>query len=452
MTVDNSGNLGIFNRSMGSDAMLSIGSVDDTEASISMFQASGIPVAASGYGQLFTRYIDSDSQSTLLSFVDGSGNLFNVDLTASSAGGTTDRAVGLDGQGNTFVGIRTPSSRSNLVSTTERNTMYGYEALTDVSANSTDNVAIGYRAGKGISSGDSNIFIGSNLTSAADDSNNIVMGTGITTSYSNTIVMGYGTPTVRAKTDGIDKFFGANNALVVFANNQANTSTSNIQQNSTHYKVEDINFTGNSFDVNKKTYDSGSNEVLTNVVKIDSTNSAPSVTESYATTTNQTVKVNADLKVRGEILFPNGTKIPNANFISELDTAESNIATNANSITGQTARMDGIDTRIDALVIEGVITTVINPGDNNRGGDWPSDPITVGSNSNDKLNFYIKRKIVDKSSDPKGKLIDAPSSANPSSEVLVTLRDPNIAVYTGDYVIAMKIGDEYRPISVTGQT
>lgn len=451
MTIDNSGNVGILDRSMNSNAMLSIGSVENTEAAISMFQASGIPVAASGYGQLFTRSVALDNQSTLLSFLDGSGNLFNVDLTSSSATGTTDRAVGLDGQGNTFVGIRTPSSRSNLISTVERNTMYGYEALTDVSGVATDNTAIGYRAGKGLEQGDGNVFVGSNLTSAADDGNNIILGTGITTSYSNSIVMGHGTPTVRAKTDGIDKFFGANNAFAVFANNQANTSISNVQQNSTHYKVDHINFTGNNFDVNKKTYDVG-NEVLSSVIKIDSTNAAPSATENYATTTNQNVKFNADLKVRGEILFPNGTKIPNADFIAELDTAETNIATNTSAISAQSTRADGIDERIDALVIEGVITTVINPGDNNRGGDWPSDPITVGSDSNDKLTFYIKRKIVDTSSDPKGKLVDAPSSATPSSEVLVTLRDPNIAVYTGDYVIAMKIGNEYRPISVTGQT
>ena len=450
MTINNSGHLGIMSRSLGSNAMLSVGSVENTEAAISMFQATGIPVAASGYGQLFTRYIASDDQSTLLSFVDGSGNLFNVDLTASSAGGTTDRAVGLDAQGNTFVGIRTPSSRSNLVSTTERNTMYGYEALTDVSANCTDNTAIGYRAGKGITSGDGNILVGSNLTSAADDSNNIVLGTGITTAYSNSIVMGYGTPAVRAKTDGIDKFFGANNALAVFPNSQANTSTSNVQQTSTHYRLENINFTGNSFDVNKKTYDTG-NEVLSNVIKIDSTNSAPSATESYATTTNQNVKVNADLKVRGEILFPNGTKIPNANFISELDTAETNISTNSTNISAQSTRADGIDSRIDALIIEGVVTTAIDPGDNNRGGDWPSDPITAGSNSTDRLEFYIKRKVVD-SNDRFVDANDSNASADPANEELITLRDPNIAIYTGDYVIAIKIGNEYRPISVTGQT
>jgi len=441
-----SGNVSILNRSMTTNAMLSLGDESHAEAAIAIHHSSGIPSGFRGYGQIFTRdFPDGDSQTSLLSFVDNSGNLFNVNMTASTIGGLSDRPVGVDDYGNTFVGVRAPSSRSNIVSTTERNTIYGYEALTDVSANSTDNVAVGYRAGKGISSGDGNVFIGSNLNASSDNSNNIVLGTGITTSYSNSIVIGHGTPTVRAKTDGIDKFFAANNSLAAFPNDIANTSTSNIQQNSTHYKVEKINFTGNLFDINKKAYSEG-NEYLTNVLEIDCTNSAPSSSESYATNSNQSFKVNADLKVRGEIFFPDGTKISNANFLAELDTAESNITTNSNSISNQSNRMDGIDNRIDALVIEGVVTTVIQPGSNNRGGDWPSDQITDDSNSSDRLVFYIKRKVVNSLD----QLVNAESSAEPPSEIAVTLRDPNIEVYTGDYVIAMKIGDEYRPISITG--
>lgn len=193
------------------------------------------------------------------------------------------------------------------------------------------------------------------------------------------------------------------------------------------------------------------NESLIDVVDIDTLNSPPEATENYASTNNQFVKFNSDLKVRGEILFPNGTKIPNADFITDLDTAETNIATNTSAISAQSERSDNIDARIDALVIEGVVTTVIDPGSNNRGGDWPSDPITVGSNSTDRLEFYIRRKVVDSSD----RLVDADNpdaSADPANEELVTLRDPNIAVYTGDYVIAIKIGNEYRPISITGQT
>ena len=447
LTVGHSGHLAILDRAMGCpEAMLSLGDEDNSNAFIGIREASGVPTAVAGYGQLFTRHIDEDVQSTNLSFVDSSGNLFNVNLVASSADGFSDRAVALDGQGNTFVGIRAPDKRSNIVSTTERNTFFGYESLTNIGANATDNTAFGYRAGKGISSGDGNVFVGSNLTSAADDGDNIVLGTGITTSYSNSIVMGHGTPTVRAKTDGIDKFFGANNALAVFPNANANSSNTLVQQNSTHYKLDTINFAGNSFGIDRKYYESD-NEYTVDVIGIDCTNDAPTATENYAAGNNQTVKVNADLQVRGEIFFPNGTKIPNANFIAELDNAEANITTNSNAIAAQSTRADGIDARIDALIIEGVVTTIIQPSPNNRGGDWPSDPITVGSTSDDKLRFYIKRKVVNGSS----QFVDADSAAVPPSEIEVTLRDPNIAIYTGDYVIAIKIGNEYRPISITGQ-
>jgi len=446
ITIDTaSGNVAIANPHMITNAMLSLGDKDHSNAVISLHHSSGIPSGFMGYGQLFTRdFPEPDVQTTLLSFIDSSGNLFNVNMTAST-GGVSDRPVGIDDKGNTFVGIRTPNQRSNIVSTTLRNTMYGYEALTDIAANATDNVAIGYIVGKGVSSGAGNVFIGSNLIAGSADTNNIVIGTGITTAYSNTIVMGYGTPTVVSKADGIDKFFGVNNSLAVFANSDATSSISNIQQNSTHYNVANLNFAGSTFDINKKTY-SDSNPYLTKVIGIDSTNPAPTASESYAISENQKVNINADLQVRGEIFFPNGTKIPNANFIQELDTAESNIATNAEDIANQSDRLDGVDARIDALVIEGVVTTAIQPGSNNRGGDWPSDRITDGSSSNDKLVFYIKRKVVNSSS----QFVNAESSAEPPSEVAVVLRDPNIEVYTGDYVIAIKIGNEYRPISITG--
>ena len=166
--------------------------------------------------------------------------------------------------------------------------------------------------------------------------------------------MGHGTPTVRAKTDGIDKFFGANNAFVVFTDNHANSSTTNVQKFSTHYKVDGIKF-NNNFKLQRKYY-MLDNEYSIDIIDIDTLNSPPDATENYASTNNQFVKFNSDLKVRGEILFPNGTKIPNANFIAELDNAEANITTNSNAIAAQSERADGIDARIDALIIEGVVT------------------------------------------------------------------------------------------------
>ena len=130
LTVGHSGHLAILDRAMGCpEAMLSLGDEDNSNAFIGIREASGVPTAVAGYGQLFTRHIDEDVQSTNLSFVDSSGNLFNVNLVASSADGFSDRAVALDGQGNTFVGIRAPDKRSNIVSTTERNTFFDMNLL-----------------------------------------------------------------------------------------------------------------------------------------------------------------------------------------------------------------------------------------------------------------------------------------------------------------------------------
>ena len=104
---DQSGNVSILDESMTANNLLSVGSPTNTEASIAIHASTGVPTHTADYGQIFIRPFEgSDTQEHILSFMDGSGNLFNVDLTTSSADGSLiDKPLALDNNGNTFGGI-----------------------------------------------------------------------------------------------------------------------------------------------------------------------------------------------------------------------------------------------------------------------------------------------------------------------------------------------------------
>ena len=117
------------------------------------------------------------------------------------------------------------------------------------------------------------------------------------------------------------------------------------------------------------------------------------------------------------------------------------IADNDSRIDATNARIDANDvsfnqlkSTVDELVIEGIVEQ-----------DIQFDQLPT-SFSDNPLQFYIRKKVVNGS----GQLVNAPSSATDPNLVLIVLRDPYLSVRKGDYIIAMKVNGEYRPITITG--
>ena len=149
-----------------------------------------------------------------------------------------------------------------------------------------------------------------------------------------------------------------------------------------------------------------------------------------------TLEVRGDLKIAGDILFGNGTSLSGGGeFLADIQTNTDDIVAANTEIASNKAQADQIQNDIDNFVIEGFVEQNINFSD-------------LPNNFNDTpLQFYIRRQIVDSNN----KLVAAPDNAPPNQNlILVTLRDPYLNVRQGDYIIAMKVNGEYRPISITG--
>ena len=391
------GHVGILNKTLSSNAMLSLGSEEHTEAHISMRQSSGVPIPSSGYGQIFTREVTGlDIQSTLLSFMDSSGNLFNVDLTASSADGNIiDKPLGLDTLGNTFGGIRSPESRLNITSTTTRNTAIGYESLSRIN-DGHSNTSLGYRAGKFVSDGYNNIYIGSN-SGSENTTESIVIGTDMS-AQSNELKIGHNNNPL------ISGYFGSQNRRVNIDNK---LTISNILLLS----ASNLSFGSNGFSIGLEP-------------------SSPNVTfGQFATSFAKPIQIQAS------IIFSDGKSVEDGSFLDDITSNTNELNITNNRISQNETSFNDLKQSFDLLVVEGIVLDDVRPGQ------------LPNSFNDDPLRIQIRKKIVNTTND---RLQDAPSSFQDPNIIVVTLRDPYLSIRQGDYVIAMKVNGEYRPISVTG--
>jgi hypothetical protein len=426
---DDDGTIHILNKNT-INAMMSIGSEDNTEANIAFHESSGVPVAVSGYGYLFVRHLeDNELQSSTLSFLDSSGNLFTVDLTASSADGSiVDKPLSLDDLGNTFGGIRSPELRTNLTSSTVRNTSIGYEGLSKLTTGD-DNTSIGYRAGKNVTTGSTNVFVGSNNGLAVTtQSNNIFIGSNLaqTGTYSETFLLGYDTTPLLEGSLVSNKHLNVNGYLRL---KETATKYTNLYTNYLLVKDNASQNGGSSFSIKF----SGSNDQENSLVILNHNNAPLTNIENFASSSRPYAQINGDLRVKGSIRFSNNTSINDASFLETISTLQGNVSTINNTITQNYSELNTLKTKFDDLIIEGIVEADIRPSD------------LPNSFTDQPLKFFVRKKIVQNNT-----FVNAPANPPQANLIEVVLRDPYLNVRKGDYVIAIKVNNEYRPISITG--
>lgn len=400
---DQNGTVAILNEKMATNAMLSLGNDESPNAHISLHHSSGVPIPTEGYGQVFTRTVEGiDLQSTLLSFMDSSGNLFNVDLTASSEDGTIiDKPLGLDTYGNTFGGVRSPLSRANITSQTQRNTTIGYEGLSNLTLG-TDNTALGYQAGEATSDGTNNVYIGSKAGGSINGSYNILIGTELEGS-NNQLQIGHGnSPLIEGDFD--QDFVRIGGSLDVMSNLKTYGNTY-VAKNSSLWLTPPLGVGGPSTELLRFT----------------------------PGTPNPTLDVRGDLNILGGITFGNGSSVPDGSFLDDIANNDNRIDTTNDRISTNETSFNTLKAAFDDLIIEGIVEQ-----------DIQFDQLP-NSFSDNPLQFYIRKKIISN-----GQLVNAPSSATDPNLVLIVLRDPYLSVRKGDYIIAIKVNGEYRPITITG--
>jgi len=176
---------------------------------VSLRQQSNSPSAADNFGSLFVKeyYVD-EVQGNALFYKDPSGVELNL---AQNPQDVASNLVFHDIYGNTFAGKESPLNRGNLPTNTSHNTSLGYRAMQQIDNNSdwnvaigslslsylTDgafsNIAVGYNAGRGITTGDYNIAIGGQSEYYSNGSRNTTLGylAGGNSTHNDCIVIGH---------------------------------------------------------------------------------------------------------------------------------------------------------------------------------------------------------------------------------------------------------------------
>ena len=422
---------GLFSSGI-TNGTLTIGYSGFPQASISLRDntfingASVTPTA--GYGKIYNAKVAREyaNQSHTLFFIDASG--YTHDLTANRHDIVDARAVysedfllGDSFGGNTFAGHRAPATRLSFTSNRSGNTAFGTRALFSLGSGDF-NTALGLHAGSGITNGYDNTIIGSLAGRNINNGyRNIVIGNNSFNSTSGTVNYNivFGTNIGNNHNKNYDLLIGHDNLILVSGslgpstqnrlfclpssgtlqiNNTNNTNKLLVRNDSIQVYNDIGRYPQTNLQFNFATA-SGSNTLLTLNHSV-----AKSGNATYSCDGLPYAELNGNLKLLNNICFSDSTTLNSSNFLNVIDHLESSgIALN---------------NKVNSLFIEGMAVNTINN---------PSSFLNPTSG-------VIQTMI------PSGsQLINGPL-------VFVTNRDKYLRIDGGDYVVALSINGEYRPV------
>lgn len=386
--------------------------------------------SSAGYGKIYNLRTEKGSfnQYNSLSFIDGSGNSF--DLVVNKLDNIDSRAVYTDGSGNTFAGYLSPFSRKNITSAIKNNLSYGYQALYSITAGS-GNIAIGYNSLSGLSIGNNNIVIGKSSGSGlVNTSNNIIIGNDSfnSSNASGNIVVGHNIGSV----SGTHNFLIGNNGLILldgklgptnadkrltlpsggrlYINNSNDTDSLCLKAN----VIEIIDSGGNDYPDSVLTFKfTGNNSA--DLLSLNHNASPLTNTVSYDGSSRPYAQLNGDFRLQGFIRFSDGTSL---NSTSGIDNATKLAQSGINlGNSGISLANSGI-AKINSAFIEG----------------YMPNGLQAPANSSVKTS---------------GILVLKDSTWADSGNIYIINRDNTSIIQSGAYVIAARINNEYKPIWVS---
>jgi len=390
--------LDLFNSVSGTQNFtVNIGDKENQSASIGLVHSDESPVSASGYAGLFAKSKNAEAQKSTLMFLDEAGNEFEV---IRSPNNSVDGLLFTD-RNNVAGGVDSFSNKATD-STSSENTGIGFESLKDVTTGS-ENTFYGSKSGKSITTGNNNIGLGYGcLLNNKTNHHNICIGTNelgsdVATDYN--FLLGIDDDHILMKgvlgpENDVKKLELPQNGVLEIKNN---TNSEYIKLNSNSIDVVDeggSNFPDFSFDIKF----SGNHS--STLLSLNHEDPNLTITPVYASQPGPFAELNGNLKLLGGICFSDGSFMDSSDS-SRIDDLEES----------QTAQ----DQRLDSLFIEGVANVTINR------------PANINSPSTGAITTINSENII------------------------VSNRDPNLTIKKGDYVIAIKIGLEYRPIWVSNE-
>jgi hypothetical protein len=369
------------------------------------------------------------NKASQLNFVDASGNIFSFIVDAiDQFGESIEKSLIVDGLGNTFGGRNSPLNRSNLNSFTISNTAVGNSALSELT-NGSKNIVYGYHAAKSIKTGTNNVIIGANaLASSPSGNNNILIGNELLASTENIIdnkfIVGsfnnylfdgdIVTKSVKMPS-GTLSFTNANNAFGLSLS---------------HNTIEKINYLNSSPYVNESLEFKFKNSQTNTLMVLNHSQAPMSKVPVYSSTQNPFVEVKGDIKLLGGVSFSDNTYLNSASFLQDISSLTTTLTTANSNISSLQSSVGTINNQLSSLIIEGYALN-----------DIPAPPnassVRIGKL---QLQIVVNGQLVNKT---------AQSLADITS-VDIHNRDPRMPIDKGDYIIAIKIGNEYRPIWISG--
>jgi hypothetical protein len=427
LRISNSGNcIGIFSRSLP-HAMITVGNSGEREAVISLHHASGTPSGYANYAQIFVKSQNDEAKSSSLNFVDASGNIFEVVMNSIDIGGQNlDKPLLADDVGNTFGGRFSPNTKAALQSCI-RNTALGYRALSYVDGGN-NNTVIGYSSGSGISSGSNNTVLGSYCArSITTGSNNIIIGYNLANTYtggtSNIFMLGSDSNVLMSGNILTKNTFLPEGKLSLSNNSneslklQANTievvdgGGSNYPDVSLSFK-----FTGNS---------------TAELFKLDHTANpiSKSVTYTSPATARPYGELKGDLRLLGALRFSDGSKaVESGSFLDDITRLSNSGVAISGALSNTTAANTTLRNDFDSLIIEG----------------FAQENISAPPNASTAATGRIRQKVkVGNSWQDK----TVPPGQDPYTTIYN--RDPFLRINKNDYVVAIRVNGEYRPMWVS---
>jgi predicted DNA binding protein len=355
------------------------------------------------YGKIWTQEkIVGDTQSSTLYFTDSNGNVFDLITNTNDADGSL---LFTDDYGNTLAGIGSNFNRSVLDDFGATfNTAFGYEALNNLTSGDR-NIAIGSYAADSVAHGVNNIAIGFGSMSNSNGgvSNNIVIGNsylGRNLTTSNTLLIGNITPIISGDLRSTHRHLFIPNGKLELQNSD-NTEGLLLQNN----LIEIKDTGGDDYPQNQLTFRFTGNyskdllilSVKNTVPLVPPLIPNPTPTYEFANSGIPYAQLNGDLRLRNAIRFSDNTSLYSASQIAFA----SGLAIENNN-------------RLDSLIVEGIAQEKILPGDFNT---------------------------------PSSGIIQLRGGSN----IFVSNRDKYLEIHPRDFVIALKINNEYRPLWVSSE-
>jgi hypothetical protein len=386
-------------------------------------------VASSGYGKIYNQKVNREhaNQSHALFLMDASGwthdlTTNNLDVIDARAVYSTDFNIGAAFGGNTFAGNNAPRTRKDFINQRTGNTAYGTRALYSL-ASGDYNTAIGLYAGSGIVNGYDNIVVGalsalhvesgyrnivlgnnSFVNTSGVVNNNIVIGNSIANSHKDNynLLIGNNSILVSGKLGpGInDRSLALPNSGLFEIYNTNNANKTQLR----HSSVDVYNDLG-EYPVDQLRFNFATQSGVNNLLILDHS-VKPSGSANYSCDNLPYAELNGNLRLLNSLCFSDSTSVNSAKFLDTIDNLE----------------VSGIDihSRFNSLIIEGFATQNIkNP-----------------SSSNVPSSGTIQTRLSNWAIGP---------------NVTIINRDRFLKIDQNDYVIAIKINNEYRPLWVSSE-